>query len=78
MFDRFFSDAMREEKIKEFLYPKIEVMKIPKLATKFNPLLLYAGTKITIKTYKIKHFHEWMSLVVKPLMVHHTCTNLEQ
>ena len=39
MFDRFFSSAMREEKLKEFLYPKIEGIKVPELATMFNHLL---------------------------------------
>ena len=39
MLDRFFSMTMREEKLKEFLYPKIDRIKVSKMATKFNHLL---------------------------------------
>ena len=78
MLDRFFSTAMREEKLKEFLYPKIDGMKVPELATKFNHLLQYAGTEVSTETQKIRQFHEWMNPKVKPLMVHHMCTTLEE
>ena len=39
MTDRFFSRAMREEKRKEFLYPKNDGLKVAELATKFNRML---------------------------------------
>ena len=69
---------MRKEKLKEFLFPKIEGMKVPELAIKFNHLLQYAGTEVSTESQKIERFHDWMNPKVKPLMVRHTCTTLEE
>ena len=38
----------------------------------------YAGPEISSEAQKIWYFHEWMSPDIKPLMVHHTCSTLEQ
>ena len=78
MTDRFFSRAMREEKRKEFLYPKNHGLKVTELAAKFNHLLHYAGAEVTTEEQKIWHFHEWMNPDIKPMMVRHGCTTLEQ
>ena len=78
MTDRFFSRAMRDEKHKEFMYPKTEGLKVTELATKFNHLLQYAGSDVTSEEQKIWHFHEWMGPDIKPWMVRHGCSTLEQ
>ena len=69
---------MREEKHKEFLYPKTDVLKVTELATKFNHLLQYAGQDVSSEEQKIWHFHEWMSPDIKPMMLSHKCSTLEQ
>jgi len=76
--DRFFSRAMRDEKMKEFLYPETEGLNVTELAAKFNHLLHYAGPDAQSEEKKIWYFHEWMNPAVKPLMVRHGCTTLEQ
>ena len=78
MTDRFFSRAMRDEKHKEFLYPKTDGLKVTELAAKFNHLLQYAGPEVSSEEQKIWYFHGWMNPEIKPLMVRHGCSTLEQ
>ena len=51
--DHYFSRAMREEKLKEFLYPETEGLKVSELAAKFNHLLHYAGSDVHSEEQKI-------------------------
>ena len=38
MMDRFFSSAMRDEKLKEFLYPRVKGLRMPEKAHEVNHL----------------------------------------
>lgn len=78
MMDRFFSVAMREEKLKEFLYPEVEGLSVTERAFKFNHLLHYAGSEVSSEQQKIMRFHEWMGPTIKPLLVRHGCSTLEE
>lgn len=78
MMDRFFSISMREEKLKEFLYPEVEGLTVTEHATKFNHLLHYAGLEVNSEQQKIMRFHEWMSPEIKPLLVRHGYSSLEE
>ena len=69
---------MRDEKHKEFLYPKNDGLRVTELAAKFNHLLQYAGTDVSSEEQKIWHFHEWMSPDIKPMMLRHGCSTLAQ
>ena len=78
MYARFFSTAMRKEKLKEFLYPQTEGLTISEIALKFNHLLKYAGPEMSSESQKLEQFHEWMNPQVKPLTVNHSCKTLEE
>ena len=78
MYDRFFSTAMRKEKLKEFLYPQTDGLSVSEIALKFNHLLKYAGPEMASEKQKMEQFHEWMNPQVKPLMVNHACKTLEE
>ena len=78
MTNRFFSPAMKDEKLDELFSPKVKGLSVLERAKKFNHLLQYAGPEISSEEQKIRRFHKWMSDTIKPWMVNRHFSTLEE